>query len=200
MINNSFANKRHIPEEELHAYLDQALSRSQCVEIESHLAVCPPCREQRDDIAALRDRTTALLSTMAPPTIHTPPFAELRQRHLEQSARRQRLIRRSAWAASIVVALGFGWSARAFTPAGNDAVTTPEELAVEVAETTPAEPTVALPVSDHARQTDPTSANAANLNSPGAQQLASGTTLARARKRLVEAYDKQQVRKQASHS
>jgi RNA polymerase sigma factor (sigma-70 family) len=27
-----------------------------------------------------------------------------------------------------------------------------------------------------------------------------GTTLARARKRLVEAYDKQQLRKQASHS
>ena len=55
MTNNSFVNKRHIPDEELHAYLDQALSRSQCVEIESHLAVCAPCREQRNDIAELRD-------------------------------------------------------------------------------------------------------------------------------------------------
>ena len=35
---------RHIPEDELHAYLDQALSRSQCVEIESHLAACPGAR------------------------------------------------------------------------------------------------------------------------------------------------------------
>ena len=26
---------RHIPEDELHAYLDQGLSRSQCVEIET---------------------------------------------------------------------------------------------------------------------------------------------------------------------
>ena len=118
MTNNSFVNKRHIPEEELHSYLDQALSRSQCVEIESHLAVCAPCRERRADIAALRDRTTALLSTLAPPTIHTPPFAELRQRHAERSARRQRIIHRSAWAASIVMALGFGWGARTLAPAG----------------------------------------------------------------------------------
>ena len=56
---------RHIPEDELHAYLDQGLSRSQCVEIESHLAACPSCRATRDAIAALRDRTTALLSTLA---------------------------------------------------------------------------------------------------------------------------------------
>ena len=35
---------RHIPEDELHAYLDQGLSRSQCVEIESHLAACASCQ------------------------------------------------------------------------------------------------------------------------------------------------------------
>ena len=58
---------RHIPEDELHAYLDQALSRTQCVEIESHLAECPSCRGMRDGIAALRDRTTALLAKLAPP-------------------------------------------------------------------------------------------------------------------------------------
>ena len=41
-------NLRHIPEDELHAYLDQALSRSQCVEIERHLAGCHRCRAERD--------------------------------------------------------------------------------------------------------------------------------------------------------
>nr|MBA3556621.1 zf-HC2 domain-containing protein [Gemmatimonadales bacterium] len=46
---------RHIPEDELHAYLDQGLSRTQCVEIESHLADCSACRACRDRIAALRD-------------------------------------------------------------------------------------------------------------------------------------------------
>jgi anti-sigma factor RsiW len=66
---------RHIPEDELHAYLDQGLSRSQCVEIESHLAVCHMCRIARDGIAALRDRTTALLTRLAPPRSIPPPGA-----------------------------------------------------------------------------------------------------------------------------
>ena len=69
---------RHIPEDELHAYLDQGLSRSQCVEIESHLAVCSSCRATRDGIAALRDRTTALLATLAPPRRFPPAFGSLR--------------------------------------------------------------------------------------------------------------------------
>ena len=68
---------RHIPEEELHAYLDQGLSRSQCVEIESHLAVCPYCQAARDGIAALRDRTTALLAKLAPPRRIPPAFESL---------------------------------------------------------------------------------------------------------------------------
>lgn len=119
MTSNNFANKRHIPEEELHAYLDQALSRSQCVEIESHLAVCASCQDERDAIAGLRDRTTALLSTLAPASIHMPPLAELRQRHVERSAKRQRILRRSAWAASVVLALGFGWTARELATASS---------------------------------------------------------------------------------
>ena len=69
---------RHIPEDELHAYLDQGLSRSQCVEIESHLAVCASCQGVRDGIAALRDRTTALLPSSlrpAPSLPHSRLFA-----------------------------------------------------------------------------------------------------------------------------
>jgi hypothetical protein len=150
-----FNLSRHIPEEELHAYLDQALSRSQCVEIESHLATCAPCRSTRDDIAALRDRTTALLSTLAPPAIHTPPFSELQELHLERSARRQRIIRFSAWAASIIVALGFGWSARAFSPGTPDPVATGAAAPMETVAEAPAPqtpPQAAAPtVVDHSR-------------------------------------------------
>jgi hypothetical protein len=144
MISNSFVNKRHIPEEELHAYLDQALSRSQCVEIESHLAVCAGCRGERDAIAALRDRTTALLSTLAPATIHTPPFGELQQRHFDRSAKRQLMVRRSAWAASVILALGFGWTARELAPTtGTQAGSVPAAPPIVVA-TQPAdsEPTL----------------------------------------------------------
>lgn len=109
---------RHIPEEELHAYLDQALSRSQCVEIESHLAACPTCRQDRDGIAALRDRTTALLASLAPPRRIKPAFADL---HAQATARvlgRRRIIRAIAWAASISLALGLGWIANSLLATG----------------------------------------------------------------------------------
>ena len=102
---------RHIPEEELHAYLDQALSRSQCVEIERHLSRCPRCQLERDTIAALRDRTTELLARIGPPPIVAPPFGLLLQRAVSRRVviRHQRLVR-GAWAASIVVAVCSGWA------------------------------------------------------------------------------------------
>ena len=95
---------RHIPEDELHAYLDQALSRSQCVEIESHLADCPRCQATRDGIAALRDRTTALLAgwrrlRRLPARLRgaAPPGPCRRA-----SMRRRRRMHVAAWAASLV--------------------------------------------------------------------------------------------------
>jgi len=110
---------RHIPEDELHAYLDQGLSRSQCVEIESHLASCPSCQAARDGIAALRDRTTALLARLAPPRSFPTPFETLRRRaDIEVSAQRRR-IHRVAWAASIMAAVAFGWTASHLTSQGS---------------------------------------------------------------------------------
>jgi Putative zinc-finger len=102
---------RHIPEEELHAYLDQGLSRSQCVEIESHLAVCPSCQALRDRIAALRDRTTALLAKLAPSRRFPPAFDSLRDRAAVAASTRRRRLHLGAWAASLVAALGLGWTA-----------------------------------------------------------------------------------------
>ena len=112
---------RHIPEDELHAYLDQGLSRSQCVEIESHLAGCASCQSSRDGIAALRDRTTALLAKLAPPRSFPTRFETLRRRaDIEISARRRR-IHLVAWAASIVAAVAFGWTASHLTRQGSSA-------------------------------------------------------------------------------
>ena len=102
---------RHIPEEELHAYLDQGLSRSQCVEIESHLAACPACQAARDGIAALRDRTTALLAKLAPPRGFPPAFEVLQRRATIEVSVRRRRMHLAAWAASLVAALGLGWTA-----------------------------------------------------------------------------------------
>jgi hypothetical protein len=102
---------RHIPDEELHAYLDQALSRAQCVEIESHLATCESCSQLRDGIAALRDRTTALLATLAPPRRFPPILDELRDQATARTARRDRTRRTAVWAASLAAALALGWGA-----------------------------------------------------------------------------------------
>jgi len=113
----STANMRHIPEDELHAYLDQALSRSQCVEIECHLAGCRRCQRSRDEVAAVRDRITALLadaSVSRRPS--TPPFAELVARHEARVAAARidwgRIARRGAVAAGLVAALATGWLGR----------------------------------------------------------------------------------------
>ena len=102
---------RHIPEAELHAYLDQALSRSQCVEIERHLSRCAACQLERDTIAALRDRTTELLARVGPPLIIAPPFSQLQERAASRRVgeQRRRLVR-SAWAASVAVAMFSGWA------------------------------------------------------------------------------------------
>lgn len=123
---------RHIPEDELHAYLDQGLSRSQCVEIESHLAACASCQATRDGIAALRDRTTALLARLAPPRSFPTQFETLRRRaDLQVSARRRR-VHLLAWAASIVAAVAFGWTANYLTNQG------PPRMASGVPAATPA--------------------------------------------------------------
>ena len=114
----------HILEEELHAYLDQALSRSRCVVIESHLASCGFCRSQRDGIAALRDQTTLLLGTLAPARRIPVSLEELERRRLAREPRRQRT-RRALWAASLVGALGLGYGLRSVGSA-----TRPPELAV----------------------------------------------------------------------
>lgn len=107
---------RHIPEEELHAYLDQALSRSQAVEIESHLAHCDRCRGVRDDAALLRDRTTALLARLGPGTIPLPPFELVRRRAVAEGRQRRAIVRRALWAASIALAAALGWGARRLVP------------------------------------------------------------------------------------
>ncbi|HET9275152.1 MAG TPA: zf-HC2 domain-containing protein [Gemmatimonadales bacterium] len=109
---------RHVPEEELHAYLDQALSRSQCVEIETHLARCSACRDARDETAALRDRTTALLAALTPrPLIIPPPMNTLvlRQAAPAPSGWAHRSRRLGLWAAGVAAAVGAGWLARAAT-------------------------------------------------------------------------------------
>lgn len=129
---------RHIPEEELHAYLDQALSRSQCVEIESHLAGCHQCREARDGIAALRDRTTALLSTLAPARRIPPPFDEIRRQQAASSEVHRHRVQLAIWAASVVAAVSLGWGANTIAHNREPAVATNPQASHQLAQQYPA--------------------------------------------------------------
>ncbi|HEU5049908.1 MAG TPA: zf-HC2 domain-containing protein [Gemmatimonadales bacterium] len=153
---------RHIPEEELHAYLDQALSRLQCVEIESHLAGCESCRRERDAIAALRDRTTALLGTLAPPRRIPPSLEVLESRAAARSARRAERWRVAIWAASLLLAVGLGWGARAleegatFSRGGTEAPSTGAPAAPRAPAS---EPLAVIPVERSAPAADETSAS-----------------------------------------
>src|SRR3954453_9168834 len=142
---------RHIPEDELHAYLDQGLSRSQCVEIESHLASCPPCQGARDGIAALRDRTTALLSKLAPPRGFPPAFETLQARAAVAASTRRRRVQLGAWAASLVAAIGLGWTASNLVTRPATPSQTPHSTSVPTAR--PASVTAASLHSSAARQT-----------------------------------------------
>jgi hypothetical protein len=113
---------RHIPDDELNAYLDQALSRSQCIEIETHLALCSACRRNRDGIAALRDRTTSLLALAMPRRVTPPSWTEMQKRAV---ARKGISWRRSGlWAASVAGALLTGWGLRTAADPHGEAVST----------------------------------------------------------------------------
>ncbi len=148
-VSNTQRPMSHIPEEALHAYLDQALSRARCVVIESHLAACPQCRATRDSIAALRDRTTLLLGRLTPERRIPPSLEELGRRQAAIAAAtplpspaRRRIIRIGALAASLVGAIGLGYALR--NSAGEVAVQ--PQAAPTISAVEPAGPTVELPV------------------------------------------------------
>jgi len=155
---------RHIPEDELHAYLDQGLSRTQCVEIESHLAACPSCQAARDGIAALRDRTTALLARLTPQRGVPPAFEVLRKRAAELASQRRRRLHQAAWAASLVAAIGFGWGASSLVRSGERELPSRPTLATAPAAApagsaaSPAAPVPAVRATVHAPARAPTSA------------------------------------------
>jgi hypothetical protein len=155
---------RHIPEDELHAYLDQALSRSQCVEIESHLARCPACQAERDGIAALRDKTTSLLARLSPGPRPAPSWAALEARSLANRARTRRRLWYGGWAASLAAAVAAGWLVRDFTP--------------EVPGNGPAGVAAATPAASPASDSPPPLASHAPDPLPAAGERPSGRTLA----------------------
>lgn len=118
----------HLPVHRLHDYLDNLLCREERAEVERHLAVCAPCR---DEVARLRD----LLAELA-----VLPPAERPERDLlpgihaaiDAEASRRAGTRRLAAAAAIVVlvgaAAGVRLSERSPAPASGAAAARPDAI------------------------------------------------------------------------
>ena len=99
------------------------------MEIESHLAACAGCSDARDGIAALRDRTTALLATLSPARRFPPILDELRAEAAARTARRHQVRRTAVWAASVAAALALGWGANTYFSAPKPRVLAPGTVA-----------------------------------------------------------------------
>jgi hypothetical protein len=140
---------RHIPDGELHAYLDGALSHlpeGRGDEVRHHLEECSVCRERLRDEEEVRVQAQDLLAGAGLEEVPIPPFEELRARAAaaEDSetregpspARRRPLLGFPlAWAATVVLALGVGWMGGEIWRAGPRARLRVPQVPVEVRRT-----------------------------------------------------------------
>ena len=72
----------HLPEEELHAWLDGQLSRAQSKEVAEHVLGCLICRALEAEVRGVRDRTTTLLALAAPRSFRALPLKDVRHHGL----------------------------------------------------------------------------------------------------------------------
>jgi hypothetical protein len=95
----------HFDDGALHAYLDRELSPVERERLEAHLADCAPCRARLDEERGLVERASQLLGLAQPPGRAAPPP----QHQLRQPRLVWRLRMPLAWAATVVLAVGFGY-------------------------------------------------------------------------------------------
>ncbi len=144
---------QHVDEGTLHAFLDGELSPAEVTELERHTSVCVPCRtafaEAREFHAESKEMILALDVDLPATRLATRPTPLPRPR-----AGWTRRMTTLAWAASLIAAVGLGYSMRPQFDATSDAVRAPAAAAGEVEaaaptgsryapETTPTAPAVA---------------------------------------------------------
>lgn len=100
----------HLPEEDCHAYADDALSSAQRAEVAEHLLACLICRAALAEVEALRARTSELLAIATPPQRrrHGLPIGAVAQDSTRVWALRQtfrRVGRRAPVAAAVAILL-----------------------------------------------------------------------------------------------
>ena len=112
----------HVDEGTLHTYLDGELPPAERTALETHLADCPTCRATLTEERALRERASAVLGSARPAERPAPPLEQLRR---EPKRSPWRVRRSFAWAASLALALGLGYSLR--TPRASAPLQAPAE-------------------------------------------------------------------------
>jgi hypothetical protein len=104
----------HLPEEELHAWLDGQLSRAQSSEIAEHVLGCLICRALEAEVRGVRDRTTTLLALAAPRSFRALPAPGVRRGGLGR-------LRTGTAAAAAAVVIGLvSWGATRSLEPGTD--------------------------------------------------------------------------------
>ncbi|MEQ9400255.1 MAG: zf-HC2 domain-containing protein [Longimicrobiales bacterium] len=173
----------HVDEGALHAYLDGALDAypaSEAAFVREHLEHCAACAARLDEARALRDRAASVLSLVEPGAVDMPPLEELRRRAAAGAgsvARPGRIgrMRRMAWAASVVLALGTGWVLRDRAPGMADEAARTSRP--ESAEAAPPPPPVEAEEVREAPDVPETTPDAQVLGAPAAAGPASAARL-----------------------
>lgn len=106
----------HVDEGHLHAWLDGALDHyppDEAEAVRQHMATCERCAARLEEARALRAESRGILAGADPGPGPLPELEEMRAeaRRRGQDRGRRSSLRRLAWAASVVLALGAGWMA-----------------------------------------------------------------------------------------
>ena len=135
----------HMDDGRLHALLDEELTPEETGQLRAHLAACAECRERLDVAREVRTRAHAILRLADPPPVEMPDFATLRARGVRSAPAatgswRQRSLL-LPWAASLLVAVGAGWFAqeliRGSRDGGAERVAAVQSESMEAAEQAP---------------------------------------------------------------
>ncbi len=154
----------HLEEGVLHALLDGEIASAELPPIQAHLATCAECRASLDEARALRGEAEALVETIQLPE-ETAGAAAPRLRPTPRPAWGRRL----AWAASLLLAAGLGYTVRPLGPGRQGiAVLSDAPAAVASEQSVPAaapEPTAPAPAPSTPKES-PMRRTAANRTGP----------------------------------
>lgn len=137
---------RHADEGTLHSYLDGELTPAEVTELERHLSICAPCRAQLAEARSFMTEADGLVVALDVPHAPTKPFVA----PMAPPRWRPRLTT-LAWAATIVIAVGLGYSLRPRfeTAFGTKVVASPAETPVATAPASPAPMIAQAPGAPH---------------------------------------------------